>query len=171
MKNTTTTLLAGLLLLAGTAWAADSGIALKNDTLRREPYSDATTAGSLKRGDKLDILEKKGSWLKVKAAKASGWVRLLSVRRGAAGSGSETSSVLALVSGRAGTGQVVSTTGVRGLSEAELKSAKFNEQEVKALEAAAINAQQAQQFAAAGSLQARKLAYLKKPQNPAGGVQ
>ena len=161
----------GALLLAGQALAAESGTALKSDSLRREPYADAATSGTVARGDKLDILEKKGAWLKVKAPKASGWVRLLSVRRGAAGGGSETAGVLGLASGRTGTGQVVSTTGVRGLSEEELKGAKFDEQQIQALEAGSVDAAQAQQFAAAGKLQARKLAYLKKPQSSSGGTQ
>lgn len=164
-------LLAALLMLAGQALAAESGTALKNDTLRREPYADAAATGTLARGAKVDILEKKGAWLRIKAPKASGWVRLLSVRRGAAGSGSEAAGVLGLASGRTGTGQVVSTTGVRGLSAEELKSAKYDAQQVQALEAASVDAAQAQQFAAAGKLQARKLAYLKKPQSPSGGAQ
>lgn len=164
-------LLAILLSLGGQALAAESGTALKNDTLRREPYADAAATGTLARGAKVDILEKKGAWLKVKASKASGWVRLLSVRRGAAGSSNEAAGVLGLASGRSGTGQVVSTTGVRGLSEEELKHAKFNEDEIKRLEAASIDAAQAQQFAASGKLQARKVATLKKPQATPGEAQ
>lgn len=168
-KTLAAPLLAALLTLAGEALAAEAGSALKNDTLRREPYADAAAAGQLTRGDKLEILDKKGAWLKVKAPKGSGWVRLLSVKRGTSGSASETAGVLGLASGRTGTGQVVSTTGVRGLSEEELKSAKFDEAQVRALEAASVDAAQAQQFAAAGGLQVRKVAHLKKPQS--GGAQ
>ena len=171
LLKTMAPLLAILLSLGGQAMAAESGTALKNDTLRREPYADAAATGTLARGAKVDILEKKGAWLKVKAPKASGWVRLLSVRRGAAGSRNAAAGVLGLASGRTGTGQVVSTTGVRGLSEEDLKHAKFNEEEVKRLEAASIDAAQAQQFAASGKLQARKVASLKKPQATPGEVQ
>ncbi len=165
MKAVLTPLLAGLLSFASLALAAESGTALKSDTLRREPYADAASAGTLARGDKLQILEKKGAWLKVQTPRAGGWVRLLTVRRGEAGKSSEAAGVLGLASGRAGTGQVVSTTGVRGLSEEQLKSAKFNEEEVKLLESAAIDAGQALQFAVSGGLQARKLAYLPKPKS------
>lgn len=156
------TLLAALLPTA--ALATESGTALKADSLRAEPYADAKTTGTLVRGDKLQIISKQGAWLKVQTAKNTGWVRLLSVKRGAtSGSSNSASDVLNLASGRAGTGQVVATTGVRGLSEEDLKSAKFNEAEVKALESYTQSADQGQQFAAAGKLKAIKFAYLPAP--------
>ena len=152
-----------LLVFSLSAWAGESGIALKDDSLRKEPYSDAATAGNIKRNDKIEILEKKGAWLKVKTSGGSGWVRMLSVRRGTAAQGSSGQGVLNLASGRSGTGQVVATTGVRGLNEEELKAAKFNEAEIKQMEAYAASADNARQFAQAGGLQARKLDYLPDP--------
>ena len=74
---------------------------------------------------------------------------------GVTGNGSVVASgagVLAAASGRAGTGQVVSTTGIRGLSEEELKAAKFNESEVKTLEGYTLSADEGRQFANAGKL-------------------
>lgn len=160
----TSLLLTALLALSGMALAAETGTALKNDILRKEPFADAATNGSIKRNDKVQILSKKGAWLQIKAGTSTGWVRLLSVKRGTSGSANEAASVLGLASGRAGTGKVVSTTGVRGLSEEELKGASFNENEVKLLEANTINESDGRQFAAAGGLQARKLDYLPPPQ-------
>jgi hypothetical protein len=144
-------------------WAGEAGTALKSDSLKAEPYGDAKTVGNLNRGDKVDILAKQGAWLQIKAGKTTGWVRLLTVKRGTSGSSSEAGGVLALASGRAGTGQVVSTTGVRGLGEEDLKAAKFNEEEVKTLEANTVNASEAKQFATSGGLIARKLDYLPEP--------
>lgn len=169
--NAGTALLAAALLAATTALAAESGTALKNDSLRAEPYSDARVTGKFTRGDKLDILEKKGAWLKVKAGKTSGWVRLLSVKRGALGKSDSAAGVLDLASGRTGTGQVVSTTGVRGLSEEELKQAQFSEEEVARLEGNAISAEEAKHFAAAAGLKSRKLAHLPAPAAAQGGAQ
>src|SRR5205823_2129655 len=134
-------------LAASTAGAAETGTALKGDSMRAEPYSDAKSVGTIARGDKLDIIDKKGAWLKVKSAKNSGWVRLLSVKRGALGKSNDAEGILGLASGRAGTGQVVATTGVRGLSEEDLKAAKFNEAEMKKLEGNGISDSEAQQFA------------------------
>lgn len=159
------TLLAGILILSASLAQAESGVALKADTLRVEPFADAKVSGKIARNDKLEILEQKGAWLKVKALKSSGWVRLLAVKRATTTKSNTAAGVLGVASGRAGTGQVVSTTGVRGLNEEELKAAKFNEDEVKSLESYEVSAEQAQAFANAGELKARKLDYLPKPSN------
>lgn len=151
-------------LLFSASALADTGTALKTDNLRAEPYTDARTTGKLARGEKLEILGKKGPWLKVKTAKATGWVRLLSVKRTSSTSAAnQAAGVLGVATGRAGTGQVVATTGVRGLSEEELKSAKFNEAEVKTLEGYEQSAAQAQKFAGSGGLKPVKFPYLSAP--------
>ncbi len=159
MKNGLTLLI--LIALAAPIYAAagDAGTALKADSMRAEPFADAKTIGSINKNDSVDILGKKGAWLQIKNKNNTGWVRLLSVKRGA-GSGSG-SSVADIASGRAGTGKVVSTTGIRGLSAEELKAAKFNEDEMKKMESHAVTASDGQSFASAGGLSATKMAYLK----------
>ena len=182
-------LFALMLFYTLTSWSADMGTALKNDTLRQEPYTDAKATAPLKRGETLEILEKRGAWLKVKNGQdKQGWVKLLSVKRiatptpktsntsttsktntstSSASSSAPSSpstptsnSVLSLNSGRSGTGQIVSTTGVRGLSEESLKAAKFDVDQMNKLESLAANKQDAQQFAQSGGLQARQVDYL-----------
>ena len=156
------------LLYAGMSVAAEKGSALKNDSLRSEPFADAKIAGSFARGENLEIIKKQGAWLQVKSAKGSGWVRLLSVKRGTASTSNQAAGVLAVASGRAGTGQVVSTTGVRGLSEQELKAAKFNEEEVKTLESYTLSADKGRAFAKAGNLNSIAFKNLKEAK---GGTQ
>lgn len=141
------------------ALAGEAGTAIKADVLRAEPFADAKTAGNLNKNDVVDILGKKGAWLQVKSKSASGWVRILSVKRGA--SSTSGSSIADIASGRAGTGKVVSTTGIRGLSAEELKAAKFNEDEIKKMDSYAVNASDAQKYATAGGLTSTQLAYLK----------
>ncbi len=159
-------LLATFLLAAGTALAGDTGTLLKRDNLMAEPFRDAKTMGSLAKGDSVEILNKQGGWFQVKTAKGSGWVRMLSVRRGEARKGSvDASGILGLASGRAGTGQVVATTGIRGLSEEELKAAKYNEAEVKRVDSYAVTQAEAKKFAAEAKLVARKVDYLSSPAN------
>ncbi len=149
------------LLLPGLGLAVEMGSALKDDNMRAEPYADAKITGKFTRGDKLEILSKQGAWLKIKTSKNTGWARLLSVKRGTStSSGNQAKGVLDVASGRAGTGQVVATTGVRGLSAEELKSAKFNEAEVKTLESYTLSAAQGQQFASSAGLKAIKFASL-----------
>jgi hypothetical protein len=160
MKTYHALILATALLLPGIAPAAETGSALKADIVRAEPYADAQKTGDFARGDKLEILNKKGAWLEVKTAKARGWVRLLSIKRGTGSGGNEAAGVLDVASGRAGTGQVVATTGVRGLNEEQLKKAKYNKAEVKKLESYTQTSAQGRQFAVSGGLQAVKFDYL-----------
>jgi hypothetical protein len=158
-------LLAGCLSLAAVVvFAADTATAIKADTIKAEPFRDARTVGNLAAGDRLEILKKEGGWLRVKSAKGTGWVRMLSVRRGdAARRGSDVSGLLGMASGRAGTGHVVATTGVRGLNEEELKSAKFSASELRIADGYMVSAKEARSFAAKGKLTARKLDYLPDP--------
>ncbi len=141
------------------ALAGEVGTAIKIDSLRAEPFADAKTVGSLAKNDSVEILAKKGAWLQIKSKKSTGWVRLLSVKRG--GASSSGSAISDVASGRTGTGKVVSTTGIRGLSAEELKAAKFNEEEMKKMESYQTSASDAQSYAAAGGLSANKMAYLK----------
>jgi hypothetical protein len=154
--------------LVGAAWAGERGSALKADDIKSEPYRDAQTVGALKAGDAVEILKSQGGWLQVKSVKGNGWVRMLSVRRGAARTGSsDLSGLSGVATGRAGTGQVVATTGIRGLNEEELKAAKFDEAQVKKLESFSVGKAEAKKFAAEGKLAARSLEYLPAP--AAGG--
>jgi uncharacterized protein YgiM (DUF1202 family) len=155
-----------LSLLLSPAALAETGVALKDDQIRAEPYSDAKIAGSITRNQKVEILSRQGAWLNIQAGNSKGWVRLLSVKRGTAAAGTSTSDVLNLASGRSGTGQVVATTGVRGLSEQDLKTAKFDEAQVKALEGYTQSAAQGSKFAGAAGLKAAKLEYLPAPSTP-----
>ena len=140
------------------ALAGDSATAIKIDSLRAEPFADAKTVGSLNKNESIEILSKKGAWLQVKSKKSTGWVRLLSVKRG--GASSSGSSIADVASGRTGTGKVVATTGIRGLSAEELKTAKFNEVEMKKMESHTLIPSDGQSFASAGGLNATKMTYL-----------
>ena len=152
------------LLGATSAWGAETGTLLKADTLRAQPFGDAKAVAALAAGGKVSILKKDGGWLQVKSGKATGWVRMLSVRTGSATQKpGAASGVLALASGRAGTGKVVATTGIRGLGEEDLKMAKFDEAELKLAESYATSGADARAFAAKGKLVARKLGYLPAP--------
>jgi hypothetical protein len=151
------------LLAAGTA-AGEAGTVLKAEGLMAEPFRDAKAVGSLSAGDGVEILKKQGGWFQVKSAKGTGWVHMLSVRRGEARKSSvDASGLLGLASGRAGTGHVVATTGIRGLSEEDLKAAKYNEAELKKAESFGVTRAEAGRFAAEAKLVARKVGYLPAP--------
>lgn len=140
--------------------APEKGVALKADKLLAEPFADAKQLGKVAKGDAVTIQKKSGGWYHVKASGGQGWIRMLSVRRGEAAKTSGTKDLAALSTGRAGTGQIVSTTGVRGLSEEELKSARFDENELKKAESFGVSKNDAREFAQKGGLLARAFNYL-----------
>lgn len=156
----------GGLLIGGGVHAKEIGTALKADDIKAEPYKDATNVGKIAKGDTLEILARQSGWLRVKLGTRQGWVRMLSVRRGQAAGpnvAQEVGGIAGVATGRAGTGQVVSTTGVRGLSEEELKEAKFDEAQVALAESYASSTAAAQSFAARAQLKTRKVDPLPDP--------
>lgn len=159
--------LAGLTVsLASICLAGDPGTALKADVLKTEPFGDAKTVATLTRNDKVDIRKRQGGWLYVSTSKGKGWVRMLSIKRGAAaqaGAGKEASGLLGVASGRAGTGKVVATTGIRGLNEEQLKAAQFNEDDLKKAESYAVSKQDAERFAKKGKLVPQDVPFLPEP--------
>lgn len=100
------------------AWAAENGMALKAEAIKAEPFVDAKTVATLAVGDKVEILKRNADWLQVKSARGSGWVRLSSIRKGDATKNFDAARLLDLPSGRAGTGSIVASTGIRGRSDA-----------------------------------------------------
>jgi hypothetical protein len=90
---------------------------------------------------------------------------MLSVRRTATAATASAGSLTQTASGRATTGKVVATTGVRGLGEENLQEAAFSESAIAAAEQYRVKAPTALQFAAAGGLKPRTVPTL----NTAGG--
>ena len=166
MRRTTLMLLFAGLLSAAAVQGAETGTALKADEVKAEPFRDAKKVGEIAKGDTVEILAKKSGWLQVKVKGKQGWVRLLSVRRGEAGkadAATQAGGVAGLATGRTGTGQVVATTGVRGLGEEDLKEAKYSEEQVKKAESYRVSARAAQSFGKAGQLSVRQMAFLPEP--------
>jgi len=157
-------LAAGLLLaLPATVLAADPGTLGRADALRAKPFADAKVVQSLAAGARVEILARNGGWYQVKAGSRSGWVRMLSVRRSAAPVGNNIAGLANVASGRAGTGTVSTTTGVRGLDSEELTTATFNEAQVAKAESYRVSHGEAQAFAKAGKLALRNVQPLPAP--------
>ncbi|BBJ23309.1 SH3 domain-containing protein [Candidatus Nitrotoga sp. AM1P] len=151
-------------LLAMPAFAAETGSVIRSDGIKAEPFRDAKTIATLSVGDKVEIVKKNGGWLQIKSPKGKGWVHMLNIRKGEMRKDSgDISGLLGMASGRAGTGKIVATTGIRGLDEVELQSVKYNETELNLVESYAINRAEAQVFATQGKLVARKFDYLPPP--------
>ena len=144
--------------------ASDPGVAVRSCQVMSEPFKDARSVTSLQEGDTVEILKRKGGWLNISAKGKTGWVRMLYIRRGAAGAQAsvttEASGVLDLATGRAGGGNVVAATGVRGLDEENLKEAEFNEKELRTLKTFASSAKEAKAFAKQAGLKSQQVPYI-----------
>lgn len=144
--------------------ASDPGVAVRTCQVMSEPFKDAREVLSLKEGDTVEILRRKGGWFEVSRKGKTGWVRMLYVRRGGAAekvsAATEASGVLGLATGRAGSGNVVAATGVRGLNEEELKEAEFNEHELQTLKTYRTSKKQAHEFANQAGLQVQKVPFM-----------
>jgi hypothetical protein len=152
------------LFIAGAAQAAESGTTVKTDSVRSAPFSDAKIITTLPAATRVEILKKDGGWYQIKSAQGSGWIRMLSLRRGDVKAAAGPMSGLAgLASGRAGTGKIVATTGIRGLNEEELKAAHYDEKQIALLESSTSSRAEAQKFAAKARLKARQIDYLAEP--------
>ena len=154
----------GMMLLCGMAQAAETAYMVRATELKAKPFADAETLATLEEQSKVEVLTRQASWMQVKAAAGTGWVKMLSVRLGSPGAqpGKSSDSGLGKLFNLAATGSSGSTvtTGVRGLSEEQLKNAKPNPEAFKAMQGFAAKKDDAQKFAKAGKLKAEKLDYL-----------
>lgn len=163
--------LALLFLAALPAWAAP-GVMLRDDTLRSKPSVTAAAAGTVSKGQAVEVLGRQGGWNQVRLGSKTGWVRLLSVRGGTASQtdvAGELKGALAVGTARRDPGKVVAVAGVRGLSEEELRQAHYDAQQLQQLEGQAVAFEEAARFAAEAGLARRDVAYLPAPQAGQGG--
>lgn len=163
MKLRQVLLAMSMTLAAGTALAAETGTLSRAETLRGKPFADAVVVLQVKSGAKVEIVSRNGGWYQVKSGGKTGWVRMLSVRRSAAASGSAVTGLASVASGRTGTGKVTTTTGVRGLDEAELKAAAFDEAQLKKAESYRVSRKDADAFAKEARLTLRDAKPLPAP--------
>lgn len=151
-----------LLLLLPALSFAEPATVIRATELRAAAATDAAVVAPLAEGAKVDALERKGGWTRVKAeGGAEGWVRMLALRHaggGAAKPGDSGISQLLNVA-RSGTSGTQVTTGVRGLDAEQLANAKPNAAELQKLQGYAAGKDAAAGFAAAGRLQPQNVSY------------
>lgn len=133
--------------------------------LKAAPATDAATLAALGEQSKVEMLETKGGWSRVRtAAGAEGWVRMLALRYAARGEAKQgdTGIVQLLNVARTGTSGTQVATGVRGLDPEQLKNAKPNPDELKRLRNYRASPDAAAAFAERGRLQAKQVDYPKE---------
>lgn len=159
------TLCAALLaLLLSAAAAAETALTVRSTELKKEPFIDAETVATLAEQEKVEIIRRQGAWTQVKAAKNQGWVRMLSLRLGEGTAKKGDSGIGSLLNvARSGSSGNTVSTGVRGLSEEDLKNTHPNPEELQKMERLAASAQDARSFAGSAKLNSRQVDYLAPP--------
>lgn len=158
-RRTSAALLATVLLCAPvTVFAREASVG-KPSVLYAEPFKDAVVLQKLSAATTVKILQRKGGWSKVQHQQNEGWVRTLDLRLGKAAEGSVVADTFGLATGRSGSGNVVATTGIRGLDEEDLKSANFNAEQISLAESFRIDAPVAESSAASAGLQTHSVQY------------
>lgn len=145
------------------ALAADTGTLTRAETLRLKPFADAKVVAPAASGSKVDIITRSGGWYQVRTGSKTGWVRMLSVRRNAAATGSSITGIAGVASGRTGTGRVTTTTGVRGLDAEDLATATFDAVQVAKAEGYRVSRKNADAFAKQAGLTVRNVQPLPAP--------
>ena len=156
-------------LSCGLAWA-QAGYTIREVEMKREPFDDAATVAKLAEKTPIEITRRQGAWMEVKSGQAAGWIRMLSVRMGAAGEARSGSSGLGALFniGRTGSSGATVTTGVRGLDKEEIRNAKPNLAELQKMQGYAASRQDAERFAAGEPrLASQRVEYLRPPKAPA----
>jgi len=146
---------------------AEPASVIRETELKQAPATDAPTLATLETSAKVDVLERKGGWTRIKAAGGKeGWVRMLALRYAGTGEAkSGDSGVVQLLNvARSGTSGTQVTTGVRGLDKDQLANAQPNAAELKKMEGFGSAKDAAAQVATAGKLEAQRIEYPEVPQ-------
>jgi len=144
------------------ALAAEDAYTIRATELKIKPYSDAQTLATLPARSKVAVLQRRASWTQIKSGETTGWVKMLSLQlaRGATDRRADNGLRSLFSVARSGGSGATVTTGVRGLSEEQLKNAQPDPEALQELERYAANRRDAQRFAAEGKLQAQRVDYL-----------
>jgi hypothetical protein len=147
--------------LAAPACAWQVAYTVRSTEIKQLPYSDATTVATLGEKASVNVMSRQGGWVKINSGKGNGWVRMLSLRGDSTAKKSGDSGLQSMINvGRSGSSGITMTTGIRGLSEEDLKNAHPNPSEFNKLQNYAANKAKAEKFARDAKLKTQQLDYL-----------
>lgn len=153
-------LLLGLYSVSGLAELRQAHT-LQDSALRAEPSTSAASVGQVSKQAQVQVLERQGGWYQVQTSNGQrGWLPLLSLRfaKDAQAGRSDLGSLLKLGSQSSPASGVA--TGIRGISDEELRSGSANTSAtVHSLDAFAASPSQARSFAQQGGLRSQSLPY------------
>lgn len=153
--------------LAAPAYAEQSAHTVRSTEVKQQPYSDADTVAKLNENTSVNIVKRQGGWVRITSKAGNGWVRMLSLRSNSITTKRGDSGLQSLFNiGRSGSSGITVATGVRGLSEADLKNAQPAPRELDKLQKYAVNKAKAEKFARDAKLKSQPLDYLPSDGNP-----
>ena len=147
--------------LTAPAYAWQVAYTVRSTEIKQLPFSDAATVGTLGEKASVNVMSRQGGWVKINSGKGNGWVRMLSLRGDSTAKKSGDSGLQSMINvGRSGSSGITMTTGIRGLSEEDLKNAHPNPGEFEKLKNYAANKAKAEKFARDAKLKTQQLDYL-----------
>jgi hypothetical protein len=142
------------------SFAQETGFAVRAIDVKKEPYSDAATAGSLPEKTQVKVLARQGGWMQIESGAIAGWVRMLSIRMAGAQAGGDSGMGQLFNIARTGSSGTAVATGVRGLDKEQIANAQPNPSELRKLSNFAASRSDAERFAAGNpQLKSQSLEY------------
>ena len=141
---------------------AEEAVVRSQAVVLTAPKGGADKVGLLEAETRVETGVRRGLWVEL-IKPSQGWVKLRSLKMGTTGTGSTSSSLSGLKSGREGVGNAVSASGVRGLDAEMIKLSDPDFQALEEFKKSAVVSLDAMYFATDRSLSGRKIAYLSDP--------
>ena len=157
-----------LAILLACAWlpamAQEQAFTNRSTDLKDRGDAGAATVRNLPENTPVKVLARGGGWTRVDAGGQQGWVRVFHLRFPAvAETGTSSSSTLSSMTSALGFGRqreqrtTIATTGIRGLSQEDLKNASPDEAELRRLQSFRADNAAAERFAREGKLSAQNV--------------
>lgn len=148
-------LLALLLGLSAVAHAQQLEVVVATQ-VRATAMQDGKVLLQVAKGSKVEQIETRAGWIKVKVGLTEGWVRSSAVKSVEAAAPAPTTNV-ALNPFNSQSSRPAATTGIRGFTKEDLAKAQPAPREMEQLEKYAINMNQAETFARNGKVVAQRI--------------
>jgi uncharacterized protein YraI len=147
--------------LPWTAYAESVAYTVRPTEIKQQPYSDAASIATLPEKASVNIVLRKGGWVNISSPQGNGWVKMLNLRSTNTSARQGDSGLQSLFNmGRSGSSGITVATGVRGLSEEDLKNAQPNPAELAKLKGYAVDRRQAEKFGSSSKLKTQTLDYV-----------
>jgi hypothetical protein len=145
--------------IAYAALAPDRAVTRLDTDMKNAPFLDAETVRQIPQQTEVSLLLRKGGWYQVELAdQLRGWVRMTSLRLRPAASAATPADDI--VTGRAGSRDIVASTAIRGIDESDLESATPDMPAVERLSDYSVSAAEAEAHALTIPLTAQHVAYM-----------